>query len=148
MAAERPNLDAASPSTSRIATSGTSTPFCARTDLPVTPSSNGTQMENVIGRTGGPMNRSRPGCSDSSQPRDAFEQDNLAEEAEPVFWQDERGRKRRRLGDNQVDHEPPSQQEWLQQDIWEGWDTLWNGVEFLAQVDRKLQQFEARQPAR
>ncbi|KAH7007457.1 hypothetical protein EDB80DRAFT_645810 [Ilyonectria destructans] len=145
MAAERPNLDAGSPSTSRIATSGTSTPFSARTDLPVTPSSTGTQMETAIVKTGDPAKRSRPARSDQNQPRDASGQDDLAEEAEAVLLEDVRGRKRRRLDDCQVHDETSPQHDWFQQDTLEGYITPRNNREFLADVDWELQKLQARQ---
>ncbi|KAI3335382.1 hypothetical protein F4824DRAFT_511001 [Ustulina deusta] len=147
MAAERPNLDAASPSVSRMATSGTGTPFSTRYDLPATPSSRGTQMETVIGRTGDPSKRSRPIPSDQSQTTGASGQDNLVEEAGAVPWRGERGCKRRRLEDCQVDEETSSQHDWIQEDMPEGYITAWNNREFLADVNWELRKFKARQLA-
>ncbi|RSL87568.1 hypothetical protein CEP52_015484 [Fusarium oligoseptatum] len=147
MAAERPNLDAASPSTSRMGTSGTGTPFSARTDFPLTPSSRGTQMETVIGMTGHPSKRSQPTGSDQSQPRDASGHDNLAEEAEAPMWNDKKGCKRRRLGDCQVDDETSLHRDWFQEDMPEGYITPANSREFLADVNWELQKFKARQLA-
>lgn len=146
MAAERPNLDATSPSTSMIATSGIGTPFSARTGLPVTPSSRGTQMETVIGRTGDPSKRPRPPHSDPSQPRDTSGLDDLVEEADAALWTNGRGRKRRRLEDYQVDDETPLQHEWFQQDMPEAYITPSNSRIFLADVNWELQKFNARQP--
>ncbi|KAK7397627.1 hypothetical protein QQX98_013003, partial [Neonectria punicea] len=147
MAAERPNLDAASPSTSRIATSGTGTPFSARADLPATPNSRGTQMETVIGRTGDPAKRPRPAHSDQNQPRDASRQDTLAEEEEAGLWKKERGCKHMQLEDCQVDGETSPRCDVFQHDMMECYITPGNNREFLADVDWELQKFKARQLA-
>ncbi|KAH6872056.1 hypothetical protein B0T10DRAFT_449948 [Thelonectria olida] len=133
MAAERPNLDAAPTSTSRMATSGTATPLSARTDFPATPSSTGTQMETVIGRAGDPAKRSRPAQFDHRQ-GGASGQD---EDGEGVLWEDERGFKRRRLDAD--DESPRPHSNYSQQDMLEGCITPWNNREFLAHVNRKLQ---------
>ncbi|KAJ2995682.1 hypothetical protein NUW58_g1202 [Xylaria curta] len=147
MAAERPNLDVASPSISRMATSGTGTPFSAGTDLSVTPSSRGTQMEIAIGRTGDPSKRSRPNPFDQSQPRDASRHDDLLEETEAAPWKGERGRKRKRSEDCQVKNETSAQYDWFQKDMPEGYITAWNNREFLADVNWELQKFKSRQLA-
>ncbi|KAI0399511.1 hypothetical protein F4802DRAFT_589077 [Xylaria palmicola] len=146
MAAERPNLDAALPSKSRMATSGTGTPFSARTDLPVTPSSRGAQME-IIGRTGDPSKRSRLSPSDQSQPSDASAYNDLLEETERAPWKDDRGHKRRRSEDCQVDNETSPPHDWFQGDMPAGYITAWNSREFLADVNWELRKFKSRQLA-
>ncbi|KAI3340139.1 hypothetical protein F4824DRAFT_436017 [Ustulina deusta] len=147
MAAERPNLDATSPGISRIATSGTGTPWSASPDLSVTLSSRGTQMEPGNGRTGDPSKRWRPTPSDQSQPRDASGQDDLVEEAEAALWKDGRGCKRRRLEDCPVDNKTYPQHDWCQEDMPQGHITAWNSREFLADVNWELRKFKARQLA-
>ncbi|KAI0812963.1 hypothetical protein GGR55DRAFT_687851 [Xylaria sp. FL0064] len=146
MAAERPILDATSLSMSRIATSGTGTPFDTRYDLPATPS---LTEETVISRTGDPSKRSRPTPSDQSHPTDASRQGGLVEEAEAEPWENRRKRcKGGRLGDCQVDDETPSSQhDWIQEDKPESYITVWNNREFLADVNWELQKFKARQLA-
>ena len=134
MAAERPNLDATSPSTSRIATSGTGTPFSARYDLPATPNSRSMQTETVVGRTGDPSKRSRSTPSNHGQAMNASERGGHIEEEEAAQWTDERMCKRRRL-DCQETLEMP-----------EGYIIARNSREFLADVNWELQKFKAHQP--
>ncbi|KAI0868414.1 hypothetical protein GGS24DRAFT_482490 [Hypoxylon argillaceum] len=116
MAAESPYLDTTSPSASSIATSGTSTPLSTRHSLPATPSSGGTHIEPIIGRTGDPSKRSRPTRSDKSQTADASVQGDLVEGAGAVLPRDERSPKRRRLEDCQVDDETSSRHDCIQDD--------------------------------
>ncbi|KAH6977606.1 hypothetical protein EDB80DRAFT_757377 [Ilyonectria destructans] len=138
MAAERPNLDTASPSTSRIATYGSY--IWDRHAV----YSRGTQMEAVTGRTSNPAKRSRPERSGQNQPRDASRQDDLAEEAEAVLWKEETGCKRRRLEDCQGDDETSPRHDLFQQDMPQGYITRRNNREFLADVNWELQKFKAR----
>ncbi|KAI0433447.1 hypothetical protein F5Y09DRAFT_73915 [Xylaria sp. FL1042] len=147
MAAERPSLDVTSPGISGIATSGTGTPFDTRHDLPATPSSRSMQTETVISRTGDPSKRSRPTPSDQNQPTDTSRQSSLVEEAEAAPWGNKRSCKRRRSEDYQVGDETSSQHDWIQEDTSEGYITVWNNREFLADVNWELQKFKARQPA-
>ncbi|KAJ4246863.1 hypothetical protein NW762_013415 [Fusarium torreyae] len=126
MAAERPNLDVISPATSRMATSGTATPFSAKTDLPVTPSSTG---DGGIGRMGDPAKRWRP--SSPPPPRNDSTQDELEQE-----WVEGRELKRTRMDSYETD----SPYDCFQQ----GGMTPWNSRAFLADVDWELQKVKRR----
>ncbi|EGY16732.1 uncharacterized protein VDAG_07896 [Verticillium dahliae VdLs.17] len=108
MAAERPISHVASPSTSRLGTSGTGTPLRARTELPATPGSRTAPSETIGGKTGDPSKRPRSTYPDRSLPRDALEWGAFADQAEAA----ERGRKRRRPEDCLVD-EACSQSDWI-----------------------------------
>ncbi|KAK7414161.1 hypothetical protein QQX98_006947 [Neonectria punicea] len=136
MAAQLPLVELASPSTSRISTPGTTTPFISRSNLSATPTSG--RMDPGVGVAGDPSKRLRS-THDQGQ---SNEQNDTAEQEEAI---DERVYKRRRVQDYEIDdNETHPYDGWLRDDQG-SCTTLVNNREFLADVDRKLRMFQASQ---
>lgn len=125
MAAQRPNLNVALPSISRIGTSVIGSPFSARTNLSATPSSGDTQIGASNGKTGR-----------------AVQHQSIEEET--VMCQDRRGRKWRRLNDDSVGQTPPEDHGGYK-NVQGGCITAWNSRKFLADVNWELRKFKAQQ---
>ncbi|KAI0877484.1 hypothetical protein GGS24DRAFT_487861 [Hypoxylon argillaceum] len=125
MAAQRPNLNVALPSISRIGTSVIGSPFSARTNLSATPSSGDTQIGASNGKTGR-----------------AVQHQSIEEET--VMCQDRRGRKWRRLNDDSVGQTPPEDHGGYK-NVQGGCITVWNSRKFLADVNWELRKFKAQQ---
>lgn len=150
MTAEMPLVNITSPSTSRLATSGTNTSFSTRTDLPATPNSGmGIAMDTGSGVRGDPSKRSRSPQPGQSYSRETAGQNESAEEAEAMLWKEEssgigeRVCKCRRLQGCQVD-ETRLYHDWVQDDFLGSYITPWNSREFLADVNWELQRLKAR----
>ncbi|KAG8410246.1 hypothetical protein J3458_017962 [Metarhizium acridum] len=141
MAAERPNLDPISPATSRMTSSGLSTPLTTRTDLPATPSSGVGETEIGASKIGDPNKRSRPTYPARSLSRNNLSQNDFTALIRLADWEDKREPKRRRLENNDIS----LQHDFFQQVEMVSHITPWNSREFLADVDWELQKFKQGQ---
>ncbi|KAM0417403.1 hypothetical protein ACHAPT_012638 [Fusarium lateritium] len=124
MAALAPYPDIMPLDTSGVATSGTGTPFSARTDLPITPKPG----DDVS--TGDPSKKSRP----APRPQDQDLAPGQNDTGEACVDEGCNG-KRRRLHDGCHD--------FVHAELFDSHVTAWNSRRFLADVNWELQKFKA-----
>ncbi|KAF4979687.1 hypothetical protein FZEAL_4146 [Fusarium zealandicum] len=136
MAATMPSDElVAPPPASRTATSGTTSPFTSRSDLPMTPGHDGRDDVSLV-RVGDPSKRSR---SNQDGPADrAAGSQVLPQDGENVYRIDVGVHKRRRVEGFDLDSSDTKDVDWAHNDVLDSYITPLNCRAFLADVNWKL----------